>query len=61
MGRNPKEVVKVIVKIIKSNNPKRRYLVGPNTHIKFLLKKILPFELFYKLVERVFLTLIKQR
>ena len=61
VGRDPKEVVKVIVKIIKSNNPKRRYLVGPNTYIKFLLKKILPFELFYKLVERVFLTLIKQK
>lgn len=47
---NPETVSKLVEKIINTNSPKFRYLVGRDAKLRLFLKRVLPFNWYAKLV-----------
>ncbi len=52
---DPKIVVKLVLKIINMKNPKYRYIVGKNAIFEYILKQVLPFNLFSKIINKLFI------
>jgi NAD(P)-dependent dehydrogenase (short-subunit alcohol dehydrogenase family) len=50
--RDAREVARLIAKIAADPNPKLRYLAGPDAHIQLLLKTILPWRLYERLITK---------
>jgi NAD(P)-dependent dehydrogenase (short-subunit alcohol dehydrogenase family) len=50
--RDAREVARLIARVAEDPSPKLRYLVGPDAHIQLLLKTVIPWRLFEKLIAR---------
>lgn len=47
---NPAEVAQLVVRIAKENKPRLRYKVGKGTQLTYIVKKLLPWRLWEKLL-----------
>ena len=50
--RDPIVVARLIAKVAQKQNPRLRYLVGPDAHVQLWLKRLLPWKWHEKLVAR---------
>jgi NAD(P)-dependent dehydrogenase (short-subunit alcohol dehydrogenase family) len=45
-------VAELIARIAETSNPKLRYRIGPDAHLQFWLRAILPWKMYERLIER---------
>jgi NAD(P)-dependent dehydrogenase (short-subunit alcohol dehydrogenase family) len=50
--RDPRVVAELIARIAENPNPKLRYRIGPDAHLQFWLRAILPWKVYERLIER---------
>lgn len=50
--RDPREVARLIARIAQNPNPRLRYVIGPDAHIQLLLKAVLPWQMYEKMVTK---------
>ena len=50
--RDARVVAELIARIAENPNPKLRYRIGPDAHLQFWLRAILPWKVYERLVER---------
>ena len=51
--RDARVVAELIARIAENPNPKLRYRIGPDAHLQFWLRAILPWKMYERLIERV--------
>jgi NAD(P)-dependent dehydrogenase (short-subunit alcohol dehydrogenase family) len=51
--RNPREVAQLIVRVAKDPNPKLRYLIGPDAKGQLLLRALLPWRRYERIMAKV--------
>jgi NAD(P)-dependent dehydrogenase (short-subunit alcohol dehydrogenase family) len=47
---DPRQVARLIVRIAQDSNPKLRYRIGMDAHLQYLLKRILPWKIYERMV-----------
>jgi len=50
--RDARVVAELIARIAENPNPKLRYRIGPDAHLQFWLRAILPWKVYERLIER---------
>lgn len=50
--RDPREVARLIARVADDPNPKLRYLVGRDAYLQVILKSLVPFSLYERLITR---------
>jgi NAD(P)-dependent dehydrogenase (short-subunit alcohol dehydrogenase family) len=50
--RDPQVVAELIARIAENPHPKLRYRIGPDAHLQFWLRAILPWKIYERLIER---------
>lgn len=50
--RDAREVAKLIAKIVAHPNPKLRYVIGPDAHIQLMLKAVMPWRIYEKMITK---------
>ena len=50
--RDPRVVAELIARIAENPHPKLRYRIGPDAHMQFWLRAILPWKVYERLIER---------
>jgi NAD(P)-dependent dehydrogenase (short-subunit alcohol dehydrogenase family) len=50
--RDPRQVAMLIARVVQEQNPRLRYLAGPDAHVQQWLKRVLPWKMYEKLIIR---------
>ena len=50
--RDPRVVAELIARIAENPHPKLRYRIGPDAHLQFWLRALLPWKVYERLIER---------